>query len=329
MSGRGRWFSTIYLAASALMSVPTRVEAACELRQIVELPVTLAGNRPLIPVSIAGRDMQMMLDTGAGRSLIWDSSARELNLKILPITQSNKMYGAGAAVVTVGLVSVKDFKLGGMTFPKISLYAAFHGDTPPNVAGVLGEDFLDTFDLDVDLRSRRVRLFLPKGCDGDQVVYWAKAYYMAKMVRSNSDAHRVLSNVSLDGHAAVAIFDTGAERTLVTTRFVRQNGVSPGSPMQIGEAYNTSHAFFRVLSVGSETIQNARLEIGNLFSTDTEVQMGALVGHLVTVAAPDLVIGADFFMAHRAYIARTQGIIYFTYTGGPIFQPSASPVADK
>jgi len=80
--------------------------------------------------------MEMMVDTEAGKSLTWDFSAKEPNLKILPITASNKMYGAGAAAVTVGLVSVKDFKLAGMTVPKISLYAAFHGGTLQNVAGI-------------------------------------------------------------------------------------------------------------------------------------------------------------------------------------------------
>jgi hypothetical protein len=305
--------------------MPIPVEAACELRQVVELPVTLAGNRPLIPVSIAGRDMEMMLDTGAGTSLIWDSSVKDLNLKVLPITQRNRMYGAGRAVVTIGLVSVKDFKVAGVTIPKMSLYASRHGDTPQNVAGVLGEDFLSKFDMDLDLRSRKVRLFLPEGCNGDQVVYWANAYYTAKLVRSNSNAQWLLSDVSLDGHAVVAIFDTGAEKTVVTTAIVRRIGIGPESPMQAAKTGDTSTALFRVLTVGPETIQNARLEIADVFSRDTEVQFGALVGHVVVVDAPDLVIGADFFLAHRMYVARSQGIIYFTYEGGPIFQPLASP----
>ena len=35
---------------------------------------------------------------------------------------------------------------------------------------------------------------------------------------------------------------------------------------------------------------------------------------------PDMIIGADFFLAHRIYVARSQGKIYFTYKGGPVFQ---------
>jgi predicted aspartyl protease len=281
--------------------------------------------------------MEMMLDTGAGTSLIWRSSAKELNLEILPITESMKMYGAGGAD-TVGLVSVNDFKLAGVTIPKIRLYAAGRGDMPQNVAGVLGEDFLSKFDLDIDLRSRKVRLFAPKGCNGDQVVYWAKAYFMAKLVRSNSNANWVQANVSLDGQAALAIFDTGAERTVVTTQAVRQNGITPESPLQAagarqglaGNTYDTSVAFFRVLTVGQETIQNAKLEIADLFGRDTEVHTGSLVARGVVVNPPDLVIGADFFLAHRVYIARSQGKMYFTYEGGPIFQPrSPEPAGSR
>jgi hypothetical protein len=49
---------------------------------------------------------------------------------------------------------------------------------------------------------------------------------------------------------------------------------------------------------------------------------------------PGMVIGADFFMAHRIYVARSQGKMYFTYKGGPIFQhveantPAPSGAAD-
>lgn len=321
---RGNWFPAICLAALALISTPIPAHAACELRQVFEFPVDLAGNRPLIPISIAGRDMKMMLDTGAGTSLIWDSSAKDLNLKILPFRGTDQMYGAGAAVDTVGLVSVKDFKLAGVAIPKISLHATSHGDAPQTVIGVLGEDFLHQYDVDFDLRARKVRLFLPKGCSGDQVVYWAKAYSMAKLVRSNSNADWLKFNVNLDGHDAVALLDTGAERTQVTPLFVRRNAISPEAQMQAETTSDRPNALFRVLTVGQESIQNVRLEIANLFGRDIEVRYGAIVSSYAVVDPPDLVIGADFFLAHRVYVARSQGAIYFTYEGGTIFQPLPS-----
>ena len=39
-------------------------------------------------------------------------------------------------------------------------------------------------------------------------------------------------------------------------------------------------------------------------------------------APADMLIGADFFRAHRVYIARGQKKMYFTYQGGPVFMLS-------
>ena len=44
---------------------------------------------------------------------------------------------------------------------------------------------------------------------------------------------------------------------------------------------------------------------------------------------PDLLLGADFLLAHRIYIARSQKKLYFTYRGGPIFQPRAPQPVTK
>jgi len=32
-----------------------------------------------------------------------------------------------------------------------------------------------------------------------------------------------------------------------------------------------------------------------------------------------MLLGADFFMSHRIYVANGRRMIYFTYNGGPVF----------
>jgi tetratricopeptide (TPR) repeat protein len=42
----------------------------------------------------------------------------------------------------------------------------------------------------------------------------------------------------------------------------------------------------------------------------------------------DMLIGADFFLSHRIYVASSQHKLYFTYNGGPVFNlTSSSPTA--
>lgn len=317
--GHLRCLPAISLGACALLSHPGPAQAACQLSEAAEFPVTLKDNRPMIPISIAGHDMRMMLDTAAGTSYIWGSVARELNLESQKGRYSWTVNGAGGEDTIVGTISVKDFKLADLTVPKITLYEAARWSMPKDDAGVLGEDLLHSYDLDIDLRSRKIRLFVPKGCNGDQVVYWAKAYFMAKLERSSSSAHRVQVSATLDGRPQTAIFDTGAERTVVSTRAARQEHIDVDTPAPTGST-DTPIALFHTLTIGQETIHDAKLGITNLFDSGPEMQMGAIVGHYVSVDAPDLVIGADFFLAHRVYISRSQEVVYFTYEGGPAFQ---------
>jgi tetratricopeptide (TPR) repeat protein len=39
----------------------------------------------------------------------------------------------------------------------------------------------------------------------------------------------------------------------------------------------------------------------------------------------DMLIGADFFLSHRVYVASGQHKLYFTYNGGPVFNLASTP----
>jgi hypothetical protein len=43
------------------------------------------------------------------------------------------------------------------------------------------------------------------------------------------------------------------------------------------------------------------------------------VGDLKSFPFVDLLLGADFFLSHRVYIASNPRGVYFTYSGGPLF----------
>jgi hypothetical protein len=45
---------------------------------------------------------------------------------------------------------------------------------------------------------------------------------------------------------------------------------------------------------------------------------------------PAMLLGADFFLAHRVFIAKSEGKVYITYNGGAIFDdPEKMAVASK
>jgi hypothetical protein len=63
---------------------------------------------------------------------------------------------------------------------------------------------------------------------------------------------------------------------------------------------------FASVKIGDEEIKNTKLSIGETQATEF-----------------DVLLGADFFLAHHLYVANSQGKLYFTYSGGPVFRAVA------
>jgi hypothetical protein len=206
-------------------------------------------------------------------------------------------------------------------------------------AGLLGDDFLSKLDVEFDLSSQTIRLFAPKDCPRDEVVYWAKASSMVPLVHPIGSGDWPLVNALLNGREVVALLDSGAMVSGVTADLARRPGMAPETastpsrPLSgiAGQPLETSVAVFPTLTVGQEQIQNVKLRVADLFKKDRETRTGSLI-LASPMFEPDMILGADFFLAHRIYIAHSQGKVYFTYQGGPIFQTEpqapAAPNAD-
>jgi predicted aspartyl protease len=344
MGGYRQWIGRATAGAFALAAVPALAAPACQLVKIGELSVTTAHNRPLAAISINGHAAQMLVDTGADRSLLWRPALESLGLRA--VASNVKSYGVNGTD-QAGIVTVRDFGLGDSVVHDLTLFVVGRGTGAP-FAGLLGEDFLAKFDVEFDLSSHVIRLFTPKNCSGDEVVYWANAYSVTPIVhlmgselerRSAGEEHRPLVKVLLNGHEAVALLDSGASVSGVTADLVRRPGMAPeAAPTTAGtirgiasQPLDTSLAVFPTLTVGQEQIQNVKLRIAELFNRNREAMTGSFIP-VDPVTEPDMIIGADFFLAHRIYIAHSQGKVYFTYRGGPIFQtepqaPATPPAA--
>jgi predicted aspartyl protease len=282
-------------------------------------------------VSINGHDVNMLLDTGATKSMIWRSSAKALDLTVSRVGVDVKMYGVDGKDNT-GIVTIRDFKIKSGVAHNIEMLASGGGDAPGKFVGLLGENVISNWDIDFDFSAGKVRRFEPKNCEGAQVVsIWGSASYsVLPLVAAPPGSDLVWAHVQIDGHPALAMFDTGASSSIVTSAAVRRLGLkaetqieSPGLSHGIAnKGMKTSIATFSSLSIGQETIRNVQLRVADLFSRNLEVIGGSAIAQSV-MDSPDLLIGADFFLAHHVYLARSQDKIYFSYKGGPIFQREA------
>jgi predicted aspartyl protease len=324
--------ASVWALALAALAAAAPAPAACKLLKLAELPVTMRGV-PQVPVVIDGHPANMIVDTGSWKSTIWRPAAASLGLKI--VASGLTAYGAGGSD-QAGMVSVHDFTLAGFTVHHLDMLAVGRGNSS-EFAGVLGEDLLSRMDIEFDLRAGAIRLFEARGCAGDQVVYWASSYFLVPLRRPPPDTNFLEAEVSVNGHDALAMFDSGAARSTITTTAIKRPGMSPeATPADVeamrgisGRPITTDLGIFATLTIGQESIRNAPLRIADLFGADRTAQTGSLIAHSAFANAdplqrePDLVLGADFFLAHRMYIARNQNKLYFTYAGGPVFQASA------
>jgi predicted aspartyl protease len=337
--GRQRARAWIAPAAAGALAVTGGAASApaCQLVEIGEFHISLDGTRPLVTAEIKGHSVRMLVDSGSDTSLLWRQTAAALDLTVTPL-RGVKFYGVGGGD-SAGRVMLRDFTLGGYTVHNFEVIVTGHQSPSDHFVGVVGEDFLSQTDVEFDFLNRAVRLLQPKDCSGDQVVYWKQPYSLLP-IASRARSHLV-AHVLLNGKQVLAELDTGASATTVTEDAARRAGVrlesqgvgNVGTSHGLGPtAVETYVAVFPTLTIGDETIKNAKLGIADLFGRDKELVLGSRIPTF-TIETPDMLLGADFFLSHRIYVARSQGKIYFSYVGGPVFRlkprspPETTPTA--
>jgi tetratricopeptide (TPR) repeat protein len=310
---RGRSFG--FPIAVVLATVSGHAAAACQVVRYAELPVTMFGTRPLIAGSINGMNALFVADSGAFFSTLSLESAEKFNMSLGPLPIGLEVRGAGGAA-DARLGTAKDFSLVGLgtgTFHNIKFVVGGNAFATGS-AGVIGQNVLGRADTEYDLANGFIRLFHAKDCVNRGMAYWHGTADVAMVgIKYTSEwSPHLVGTATLNGSKIRLLFDTGGWRSLLTLKAAARAGIKPGGADVVagGEgrgigwrSFETWIARFDSLEVGGEEIKNARLRFG-----DAELPDDA-----------DMLLGADFFLSHRIYVAESQQRIYFTYNGGLVF----------
>lgn len=313
------------IGAACFMRAATCAEAPahCDLKVIVEIPVTMKGLTPVVDAKVNGRDVPLILDSGAFFSTLSQAAAEELKLptRLSSLGTSIEGFAGFASIPEFTSVSLT---LAGRTFPRKFDFMVGGADFAPVARGLLGQDsLLGIWDVEYDLANGVVRLIKPgEGCHGTQLLYWAggQAYSVVDINRTTRQEPHTIGSATVNGSKIRVIFDTGAGASYLSLHSAERAGVKPDSPgvtpgghasgLQPGSV-KTWIAPFQSFKIGDEEIRNTHLRIGEL---DLE-------------EVSDMLIGADFFLSHRVYVANSEHKLYFTYNGGPVFNLSTQPDA--
>ena len=330
LSGVGR-FAAAWLClpfVTAAMSGPAH--AACQLEQDAEFQVVNGRGPPVVRGKIDGKDVFFAIDTGDSITSLEMAAAERLGLPLVSGPAGLHMYGVGGEVQV--RETTVDLELGGFKLPGKKMLVIGQSQHGVGVAGLMGWDLLQHWDVEFDLADHAIRLFKPKDCKGDEVVYWSSAYSKAPLQLGSTYAPKVLVDVLLNGRKVQATIDSGATVSIVTRAAAGRGGVTPSAKAD-GKTFGlgptvipVSTAVFDTFSVGGEEIQNARIKVADMFSKDLVTPTGSNLSRQVE-DLPLMLLGADFLRSHRVLIATDQSTLYFTYNGGPVFDLSPPQVA--
>jgi clan AA aspartic protease (TIGR02281 family) len=142
--------------------------AAPETPRVIEPPVKVPPRKASIPIEKHGqvviiqatlnnkRSAKFVVDTGASYTLISNALARELAIDVGPSSKTLPFQTANG-LINAPVTSLESITVGGMEIR--DLPTAVHDAIPdPQVAGLLGLNFLSNFRMDIDTQKGLLHL---------------------------------------------------------------------------------------------------------------------------------------------------------------------------
>jgi tetratricopeptide (TPR) repeat protein len=297
-------------AVIGLWSVAGAAGAACRVTAAMNWPVTMLGSRPIVHASLNGTDVQFEADSGAFYSMISPGSARELHLPRSAAPFGFTVQGVGGDVVPE-IATVQAFGIQKQTVHDVEFMVG--GSEMSPAVGLIGQNVLGIADIEYDLAHGMMRIIETQGCWREAMAYWAtdKPFSTIAIEAMDNRNRATIGSARVNDKPIQVQFDTGASVSFLTLRAAARAGLSPTSPGAVSGGY--THGIGRRLvqtwivpvdsfTIGDETIKHTKLRIGD-----------------VDLNGPDMLLGADFFLSHRVFVANSQRKLYFTYNGGPVF----------
>lgn len=293
--------------------------AGCEMQKLNVLEVRDWGAGPVAAGTLDGRNIAVLLDTGAFRSMVIQRAAQKAGLA--PRRMGSLHLRVVGGRTAAAAVNVKSLKIGNFqTTNRRMLVAPFDF---PGVDLILGADVLSHFDVEFDLAAHKVVLWKTRHCDHAALAYWSHDYLTAPLHRwgAGTKNHGFGLDVQVDGQKLLATLDSGASRSMMDMQTARRLGfdaakAKPVTELRLltGRKVPAYLATFDSFTMGRLTVHNARFQVSDTRNAgdSRSPKWRGDVAHVI--------IGADFLRADRVYIANSQRRLYFTYGGGLLFQ---------
>ncbi len=275
------------------LALATHPAQAQPCTRIADLPLTLVDGYPLVPATLAGRPVSLLLDTGAQGMLITPETAAAL---ALPLAGMTRIYGTGGST-QARVVRLPGLRLGAAPMPDLLAPVAplpIQLRSDPPLAGLLGAALLARFDLDIDIPAGRLTLHAPGTCAPPPGT---------TLPLEVTRAGEPFLPVRINGQPLLALLDTGTRATLLTQATARRlNLDAPAS------ANTASGVDGERLPLGHVRV---RFALGDEPPADTPVSIAPL-----QLERGDMLLGLDAIRTRRVWLAYGSGQVTFARPAG-------------
>jgi len=314
-TSRWRHCASSALCALGLWAMAAQQSLAdCKVNGL-EMPVTMKGRRAVATLGINGQDIPLIVDSGAFFSSLTHGAAQHLKMSVRSLPWGMTIEGIAGRDEHAGVATAERLNLLGGELPNIDFLVGGNDDHNGTM-GLLGRNILSLADTEYDLAHGVVRLMFPnEDCAKSSMAYWAGEAPFSDIELLRQDRNKknppIEAIALINGQRLRALFDTGA-RTLMSLKAAKRVGVTDLTPTGRvgGVGQGTVAAWSGAIErfeLGGEVVQNVRLSVADF-------DLGQI----------DILLGVDFFLSHRIYVAKKQRRMYFTYNGGQVFALSKS-----
>ena len=290
------------VAALAIVLSPPAY-AACRLSPRATISLKRVANGILVPVTINGTTADFLLDTGAERTVVGIEAADRLHVARDEWVSTDIQGAGGRDRRRLGRPA--SITLGGLALRRHTVAAdssVVIGPIPTEVegtavAGLLGQDFLSPFDLDLDLGAGTLTLYDVEGCSG-RFLPWRDAYQAIPAWRPIRNILAV--PVRIGGAEVQALLDTGALHSVITLPGMIQLGLTAGGTSQVRG--------FGPGSLAAHEQAFAAVQVGSL----PAAPMTMVVAPIRTFRSIGALLGADWLGHRHAWISWATDQVFVT-----------------
>lgn len=262
---------------------------SCHKRTVA---LQVGDGRALVTLAINGHETRMILDTGAGETVLFHDAPDRLGLQPAPnlATTQTTSYGQPLSIHYMHAQTV-DFA--GMTSQSIDLATLPTTQWDNTISGFFADHRLH--EAEFDLASGALHL----ACLPYAAPRWTRRGHVTTVPLEN--VSRIFGAGSINGAAMRVLFDTGSPTSSITLAAARQAGIGPDRP---SDSTAAGLAPGSTLRAWTATVEAVRLGNGD------ETTMPMLIVDKPHANA-DVIIGLDFFVRHRVWIDRSRHALLF------------------